>query len=401
MSDWKTYRIGEIAEIFDGPHATPTKTSDGPWFLSIASLKDGRLDLSESAHVSEDDFLRWTRRVMPRPGDLLFSYETRLGEAALMPERLRACLGRRMALIRPRAEIVDPRFLLYAYLGPEFQEMVRRRTVHGATVDRIPLVDFPSWPIKVPDLAHQRMIGALLGALDDKIVVNERIADTAFELGSLCYERSWINASRIREFTIGDVADIFDGPHATPKKISDGPWFLSISSLKKGRLDLSESAHISEESFRRWTHRVTPREGDLLFSYETRLGEAALMQPGIRGCLGRRMALMRPRQGRVDSIFLLYSYLRKEFQETIRRRAIHGATVDRIPLAELPSWRIRILDSDQHRPLAKLLGALHNKMVLSQRENDTLRELRGAVLPKLLSGELRVRDAQKFATVTV
>lgn len=128
-----------MVDVFDGPHATPTKTASGPWFLSISSLRGGRLVISESAHVSEEDFVRWTRRVAPEAGDVLFSYETRLGEAALMPEDLRACLGRRMGLLRPRRDVIDPRFLLYAYLGPQFQAEIQRRAIRGATVDRIPL----------------------------------------------------------------------------------------------------------------------------------------------------------------------------------------------------------------------------------------------------------------------
>jgi type I restriction enzyme S subunit len=182
MAKWREYRVGDVAEIYDGPHATPSKTDAGPWFLSISSLKQGRLDLRESAHVSEEDFQQWTRRVTPQAGDLLFSYETRLGEAALMPDSLRGCLGRRMALMRARHDIVEPRYLLYAYISPEFQETIRQRAVRGATVDRIPLSDLPDWPIRLPDLTTQRQIAIVLGALDDKIAINDHINGVATEL---------------------------------------------------------------------------------------------------------------------------------------------------------------------------------------------------------------------------
>lgn len=143
---------------------------------------------------------------------------------------------------------------------------------------------------------------------------------------------------------IGDVADVFDGPHATPKKLENGPYFLSISSLNRGALDLSQSAHLSEEDFKKWTKRVTPESGDILFSYETRLGEAAIMPPGIRACLGRRMGLLRPDRTKVLPEYLLYAYLSPDFQGTIEQRKIHGATVDRIALKELPSFPIRVPD---------------------------------------------------------
>ncbi len=72
------------------------------------------------------------------------------------PSRPRPCSGR-------------PRFLLYAYLGPEFQETLRERTIHGSTVDRIPLKALPDFPITVPqDIREQRAIAHILGTLDDR-----------------------------------------------------------------------------------------------------------------------------------------------------------------------------------------------------------------------------------------
>src|SRR5438094_959091 len=161
--EWREVAIGELAEIFDGPHATPPKTSDGPVFLGISNLAQGRLDLANTEHLSGEDYARWTRRVEPRAGDVVFSYETRLGEAAYIPPGLRCCLGRRMGLLRARAGKVDKRFLLYAYLGHQFQETLRSRTIHGSTVDRIPLIDMPGFPIEVPaDIEEQRAIAYIL-----------------------------------------------------------------------------------------------------------------------------------------------------------------------------------------------------------------------------------------------
>ena len=157
--EWREMALGELVEIFDGPHATPAKTDEGPVFLGISNLAQGRLDLSNTERLSEDDYMRWTRRVEPQAGDVVFSYETRLGEAALMPSGLRCCLGRRMGLLRARTGRVDKRFLLYAYLGPQFQETLRSQTIHGSTVDRIPLIDMAAFPIeRWPPLFGQNVL---------------------------------------------------------------------------------------------------------------------------------------------------------------------------------------------------------------------------------------------------
>ena len=151
--------VGEIAELFDGPHVTPRKTDSGPVFLGISNLSNGRIDLSTTQHLSEEDYLTWTKRVRPEPGDIVFSYKTRLGEAAAIPPGLRCCLGRRMGLLRPRTELVDPRFLLFAYLGPDFQATLQSKTVQGSTVDRILLSELGSFPIEIPvDVSQQQAI---------------------------------------------------------------------------------------------------------------------------------------------------------------------------------------------------------------------------------------------------
>ena len=172
--------------------------------------------------------------------------------------------------------------------------------------------------------------------------------------------------------TIDEIAVVFDGPHATPKKTDSGPYFLSISSLENGKLDLSKSAHLSEEQFIKWTKRVTPEEGDILFSYETRLGEAALMPPNVKGCLGRRMGLLRPDQNKVLPAYLLYAYLSHDFQSTIEQRKNHGCTVDRIALKELPSFPIRIPPLPEQKSAVHILKSLDNKIELNRQMNATL-----------------------------
>src|SRR5439155_6739529 len=143
-------------------------------------------------------FKKWTRRVTPQPGDVVFSYETRLGEAAVIPPGLRCCLGRRMALMRPRNGEVDSRFLLYYFLGPEFQEVIRQRTIHGSTVERIALIEFPEFPLRIPPLAQQKAIAAVLGALDDKIELNRRMNATLEAMARALFQSWFVDFDPVR-----------------------------------------------------------------------------------------------------------------------------------------------------------------------------------------------------------
>jgi type I restriction enzyme S subunit len=147
--------IAEVAEVFDGPHATPKTVDAGPVFLGISALQDGLVNLEETRHVTQHDFKKWTRRVMPQPNDVVFSYETRLGQAAIIPKGLECCLGRRMGLVRLDRKRMNPRFFVYQYVSPPFRRFLDSKTVRGATVDRISIKEFPGFPVFAPPLADQ------------------------------------------------------------------------------------------------------------------------------------------------------------------------------------------------------------------------------------------------------
>ncbi|MCM4167176.1 hypothetical protein KCTC52924_02756 [Arenibacter antarcticus] len=135
--EWKKYSVEEIIhDLFDGPHATPKSSNSGPVFLGIRNIsEDNRIDLSEIRHISEEDFAKWTKRVLPQKDDLVFIYEATLDRYALIPADLKCCLGRRMALLRLNTLKVNPSFLLYYFGSSEWKQTVSQNLIVGATVN--------------------------------------------------------------------------------------------------------------------------------------------------------------------------------------------------------------------------------------------------------------------------
>lgn len=189
---WNTVPIRELYDgLYDGPHATPKPANDGPIFLGIKNVTDdGKLDLSEIRHIAEEDYATWTRRIEPRPGDLVFTYEATLNRYAIIPEGFRGCLGRRMALIRPDPSKADVRFLLYSFFTDAWRAVIKQNTLTGATVDRIPLTKFPEFPIAAPDVAVQRRIADELAAYDQLIENCQRRVQILESMARALY-REW------------------------------------------------------------------------------------------------------------------------------------------------------------------------------------------------------------------
>ena len=140
------YKLGDICNIYDGPHATPPETDNGPIFLGIKNINENcELDLSDIKHLSISDYERWTKRVTPTEDDIVFSYEATLNRYALIPNGFYGCLGRRLAIARVKdRNLVNPHFLYHYFCTPEWKafintlgEMIYARVVAGKSIKNV------------------------------------------------------------------------------------------------------------------------------------------------------------------------------------------------------------------------------------------------------------------------
>jgi len=181
--------IKEICEVYDGPHATPKKTVDGPVYLGIDAITDdGKINAKEFAHLSEEDYIKWTKRVTPQYGDIVFSYEATLGRYALIPKDFYGCLGRRLAIIRNVSKDIDTLWLYYYFLSPEWKQFIQSKIIKGSTVNRISVEDFPTYTVPNISIKVQRKIANILSKIDEKIALNNNINDNLEQQAKFIYD---------------------------------------------------------------------------------------------------------------------------------------------------------------------------------------------------------------------
>ncbi|QKJ75341.1 restriction endonuclease subunit S [Pseudomonas rhodesiae] len=435
-SEWQTVAIGSLClGIFDGPHATPKKTSSGPIFLGISSLNNGQLDLSTTEHLSEDDFVKWTKRVVPQAGDIVFSYETRIGQVAVIPEGLRCCLGRRMALMRVDPSKIISDYLLYAYLSPEFQETLRKRTVHGSTVDRISLIEFGSFPISVPPLDVQKEVVGTLRALDDRITLLRETNATLEAIAQALFKSWFVDFDPVRAKAeglepegmdaatsalfpdsfadselglvpmgwkvarLGDVTKrITKGTTPTTLKrpfVESGINFVKAESLTDdGQFLPDKFAYIDDE-----THQLLSRSqlkaGDVLITIAGTIGRVAVMTDDfIPANTNQAVALVRPEFNGFPSVFISH-FLRLTGSKAQMGEKVVQAVQANLSLGSLSNMRLVIPPADVVKKLHEVVfGVVESNKNANQRRIRTLTQLRDILLPRLISGQLRLPEAE-------
>ncbi len=412
--------IGNIAEVFDGPHATPKKIESGAYYLSISSLEKGRLDLSKSAFLSDSDFKKWTKRVTPKEGDILFSYETRLGEVALMPKNVKACLGRRMGLLRIKDSKVIPEYLLYAYLSPNFQLTILSNTIKGATVDRIALSELPNFEIRIPEQDEQKKVAGLLQALDKKIALNNRINTELEAMAKTLYDYWFVQfdfpISEAQANTLGKP-ELKGKPYkssggkmvfneALKREIPEG-WedkeLSEIADITMGQSPSGDSYNENQEgdiffqgstdfgwrfpTIRQYTTepKRLAKQGDILLSVRAPVGTLNIAE--IDCCIGRGLAALRSNIGFNSYLFYVMSY----FKQIFDYRNSSGTTFGSITKDDLYSLKLAYPTKDLLTEYDKIVSSYNKTTFNNHKQNQQLTQLRDWLLPMLMNGQVTVK----------
>lgn len=399
---WQRVPIKEVYEgLYDGPHATPPTATEGPVFLGIGNItEDGHLDLSAVRHIAEDDFARWTKRVTPQTDDIVFTYEATLNRYAVIPRGFRGCLGRRLALIRPDRRRVDAHFLHYYFFSQDWRETIAGNVLAGATVDRIPLTRFPTFPINLPPLVLQRRIARILTAYDDLIENNTRRIAILEEMARRLYEE-WFVRFRFPgsegEFTEGDLPQgwtevrldaiaAVNPDTISPRSVPDDIHYIDISSVSPGRIDQVQLMPFAAAPSRA---RRKIRTADILWSCvrPNRRSHALVLDPLPNTVASTGFAVLRA-MGVPHSY--LYSAVRTDkFVDYLVNHAT-GAAYPAVKQSDFEAAKITLPNRELLRRFDALVDPLLRLSHALDRKNANLRTQRDLLLPKLISGEIDV-----------
>ena len=397
----KDYCLG----IYDGPHATPKEAGDGPVFLGIKNITDdGALDLSEIRHVSEEEYPRWTRRVTPQAGDVVFTYEATLHRYAIVPDGFRGCLGRRVALVRPDPDQVDSRYLLYFFLSRGWRQVIESNVITGATVDRVPLERFPSFPAALPRLRIQQQIAEILSAYDDLIANNRRRMALLEEAARQLY-REWFVRLRFpghehtrmtngvpegwKQATFGDVCQAVGGgtpSTSEPEYWDDGDiiWATPTDITRNSCLAVLDSEKkITHAGLKNSSAKMLPPD-TILMTSRASVGFFGLIDKPA--CTNQGFINVLPNEPH-SRMYLLHNLIDRV--DEIRSHA-GGVTYKEISKSKFKALAVVIPDISLLREFQERGTEQLKQVRLLHTMNAKLAQARALLLPRLMSGEIAV-----------
>lgn len=394
-SDWLT---GDLGPTASGPFGSNLVSRDyvnrGVPVIRGQNMTSRWVD-GEFAFVSEDK-AKQLRASIATPGDLVFTQRGTLGQVAVVPDEPyeRYVLSQSQMKLSPDPAKVDALFLYYLFSSPEQQEYVRRNATQSG-VPHTNLAFLRSTPISLPSVEEQQAIARVLGALDDKIELNRRMNETLDALARAEFERATRAGGRAA--TLREHVDVIRG-----------------RSYKSIELKPSTTALVTLKSFA----RGGGYRSDGLKPYSGEFAEAQLIAPGelVLACtdvtqaaeiIGRPalvlgdpryenlvasldLVIVRPRSP-LNVAFLYFLLGQADFAEHAYAHTT-GTTVLHLDRNCIANYEFMLPPADSLAAFDRVAQPLLDRISSNHKEARTLAELRDALLPKLISGELRVRE---------
>lgn len=200
-------RLDEVCtHVVDCKNRTAPIDPDGDYYaIGTPAMRGNVINYAEARRINAETFAEWTDRLMPQEGDILFAREAPVGPVVAIPPGGRAAAGQRTMLLRADPAQADSNYLRQYLSAPKTQARILS-LAHGSTTPHLRVADVRSFPVELPSLAKQRAIAAVLGALDDKIASNTKLATKARGLAELEFRRLMAQAEQTT--TVGGIMSL-------------------------------------------------------------------------------------------------------------------------------------------------------------------------------------------------
>lgn len=386
--------------IVDCEHKTAPLQETGYPSIRTPNIGPGYLILDGVNRVSKATYDAWTKRAIPQAGDLILAREAPVGNVAVIPAQFECCLGQRTVLIRPNHEQVDSYYLCFLLLTNVMQAQLLGKS-GGATVHHINMRDIRGLQIpELPPLAMQRKLANAIKAYDDLIETNRRRIALLEESARLLY-REWFVDFRIQGVHITKTAGglpigwklskLSDIAAINRASLGNNSPFLDISyidiaAVERGHIRGGATMPLTSAPGRA---RRLVQHGDVIWSCvrPNRQSYALLWQPEANVVVSTGFAVLSAKK--VPFSYLYLATTTDGFTAYLESKAT-GAAYPAVTSKDFEAAQIAL-------PPTSILASFHANCVpifeminALQLQNAQLAQARDELLPKLMSGELRL-----------
>ncbi len=368
---------------------------DGVPVIMPQDLVDGRIDTANVARVSEDDAQRLGRHRV-EPGDIVYSRRGDIRRRVLIKQTQAGWLCGTGCLRVRIGDGTRPDYVA-TYLGhPAVQDWIERHAV-GATMLNLNTKILSALPVVLPSPDEQKQITSVLGALDDKIDSNRRLARLLEQIAQTEFQARFVDFIGVADLAqsgdgpipsgwhwraISSLARYVNGKAFTKFGNGRGRMVIRIADLKSGPGGSTVYTDHEPEN-----DDFVARAGDILFAWSGSLDvyrwyrEEALINQHIFKVVPEG-----------DPQWLVYFALKHVMPHFQAIAADKATTMGHIKRSDLARFVIPMPPREELAQVDSFFVPIYDHSLRALIEAESLTSIRNALLPKLISGEIRVPD---------
>ncbi|MDD2723424.1 MAG: restriction endonuclease subunit S [Methylovulum sp.] len=411
--------------LIDCDHRTPSHADEGYPYIAIPQLKNGHITLEGVRLISKSDYLDWTKKLKPQEDDVIVVRRCNSGDSAVVPRGLECAIGQNLVILRADGTTVNPKFLRWLIRGPGWWEQVKKYINVGAVFDSLKCREIPQYELLIPPLVHQKEIATILGALDDRITLLRETNTTLEAIAQALFKSWFVDFDPVHAKQQGREPEGMDAATAAlfPDSFEESELGLmpdgwKLSTVQESfilTMGQSPPGHTYNESgegipfyqgrtdfgFRFPTQRIfctAPTRlaefGDVLVSVRAPVGDVNMAME--KCCLGRGVAGLRHSKNYKSFAFYTARGLQTRFHLFNSEGTVFGS-INKKDFQGLPVIKPT---PDVMQIFDEIASPLDSKIIENEKQIRTLTTLRDTLLPRLISGQLRLPDAEAMLEET-
>lgn len=402
-SDWKTVKLEEVVDILgDGLHGTPKYSDDGEYYFINGNNLDGKIIVNEKTkRVGLEQYLKYKKDLNDRT--LLVSINGTLGKVAEYGGE-DIILGKSVCYFNVKKD-VNKKYIKYILLSDIFKHYIHNYST-GTTIKNLGLKQMRKFKFPLPNIEEQEKIANILSSLDDKIELNNEMNKTLEEMAQSIFKRWFIDfefpnedgqpykssGGEIVESELGmipkeweiaqidDISQVTMGVSPSSKTYNEDNIGLP---LLNGAADF-EGKLIKPSKFTSEPKKIC-KKGDMVFGVRATIGNIVFADKEY--ALGRGVASVEPND-KVFREFIYYS-LDNSMENLINNAS--GSVFLNLKKADITDLKVCYSD-EIVKKFNNISRVLIDKIVENDMESELLKQQRDILLPKLVSGEIRITN---------
>ena len=405
MMEWKEYKVSEIInEISMGPFGSNIKrdcyVDAGVPYLNGSNLCSVKLNEDVFNFVTEEKAKSLGRCVAKR-GDIIVTHRGTIGQISYIPFDSKYELyltGNSQFRLTVNSDMVRPDFLVYFFHTRIGQyRLLSNASQVGVPALARPTSTFKEVSVPVPPMEIQNEVMAILHSLDDKIAVNKKICENLEAQAQALFKHWFVDFAPFKDgkFVESELGMIPEGwrvgsPYEYLDFIYGAPYKSNLFNDKKEGLPLIRIRDLKDCSPQFYTPEILPKSeyvnaGDIIAGMDAEF--APFIWKGQQGLLNQRVCKIKPKSEEIGRLFcMLLVKPQLLFVQAVKT----GTTVSHIGKSDIDGFKVILPPLSEVIKFSKLGEEILDEIITLSAESSRLSTLRDTLLPKLMSGEIKI-----------